>query len=110
MEVSERGFYRIFGFVPAEGRAQTREDFLETRSTRRIEFSGTSITERAIVEKTDYDHELRIPFTEWKGEVDPHCRPPRPFQGRRFGGVRRQFRPTSRSANLPSKSVKNCDN
>jgi PAS domain S-box-containing protein len=57
VEVSEE-FYRIFGFEPAEG-APTREEYLErVRPEDRLKWTG--ITERAIAEKADYDHEFRI--------------------------------------------------
>jgi PAS domain S-box-containing protein len=57
MEVSEE-FYRIFGFDPAEG-APTREEYLErVHPEDRLKWTG--ITERAIVEKADYDQEFRI--------------------------------------------------
>jgi PAS domain S-box-containing protein len=57
VEVSEE-FYRIFGFDPAEG-ALTREEYLErVHPEDRLKWTG--ITERAIVEKADYDHEFRI--------------------------------------------------
>ncbi|PYX40562.1 MAG: hypothetical protein DMG83_26445 [Acidobacteria bacterium] len=57
VEVSEE-FYRIFGFDPAEG-APTREEYLE-RVHPEDRLKWTSITERAIVEKANYDHEFRI--------------------------------------------------
>jgi PAS domain S-box-containing protein len=51
-------WYRIYGFDPAEG-APTSEEFLErVHPEDRLEWRG--ITERAIVEKADYDHEFRI--------------------------------------------------
>src|SRR6266481_4584589 len=51
-------WYRIFGFDPAEG-APTREEYLErVHPEDRLRWTG--ITEGAIVEKTDYDHEFRI--------------------------------------------------
>jgi PAS domain S-box-containing protein len=53
-----REFYRIFGFDPAEG-APTREEYLE-RIHPEDRVKWTDITERAIVEKVDYDHEFRI--------------------------------------------------
>src|SRR5712692_10434178 len=57
VEVSEE-FYRIFGFDPAEG-APTREEYLErVHPEDRLKWTG--ITERAIAEKADYDHEFRI--------------------------------------------------
>jgi PAS domain S-box-containing protein len=57
MEVSEE-FYRIYGFDPAEG-APTLEEYLErVHPEDRLKWTG--ITERAIVEKADYDHEFRI--------------------------------------------------
>jgi len=57
VEVSEE-FYRIFGFDPAEG-APTRQEYLErVHPEDRLRWTG--ITERAIVEKADYDHEFRI--------------------------------------------------
>jgi PAS domain S-box-containing protein len=57
VEVSEE-FYRIFGFDPAEG-APTREEYLErVHPEDRLKWTG--ITERAIVQKADYDHEFRI--------------------------------------------------
>ena len=57
VEVSEE-FYRILGFDPAEG-APTREEYLE-RLHPEDRLKWTGITERAIVEKADYDHEFRI--------------------------------------------------
>jgi PAS domain S-box-containing protein len=57
VEVSEE-FYRIFGFDPAEG-APTREEYLE-RVHPEDRAKWTGITERAIVEKADYDHEFRV--------------------------------------------------
>jgi len=57
VEVSEE-FYRIFGFDPSAG-APTREGYLErVHPEDRLEWTG--ITERAIVEKAEYDHEFRI--------------------------------------------------
>jgi PAS domain S-box-containing protein len=57
VEVSEE-FYRIFGFDPAEG-APTRQEYLErVHPEDRLKWTG--ITERAIVQKADYDHEFRI--------------------------------------------------
>jgi len=57
VEVSQE-FYRIFGFDPAEG-APTREEYLErVHPEDRLKWTG--ITERAIMEKADYDHEFRI--------------------------------------------------
>jgi PAS domain S-box-containing protein len=57
VEVSEE-FYRIFGFDPAGG-APTREEYLErVHPEDRLKWTG--ITERAIVERADYDHEFRI--------------------------------------------------
>jgi PAS domain S-box-containing protein len=57
VEVSEE-FYRIFGFDPAEG-APTPEEYLErVHPEDRLKWRG--MTERAIVEKADYDHEFRI--------------------------------------------------
>ena len=57
VEVSEE-FYRIGGFDPAEG-PPTREEYLErVHPEDRLKWTG--ITERAIVEKADYDHEFRI--------------------------------------------------
>jgi PAS domain S-box-containing protein len=57
VEVSEE-FYRIFGFDPAEG-APTREEYLErVHPEDRLKWTG--ITERAIAQKADYDHEFRI--------------------------------------------------
>src|SRR5713101_7184381 len=57
VEVSEE-FYRIFGFDPADG-SPTWEEFLErVHPEDRLKWTG--ITERAIVEKADYDHEFRI--------------------------------------------------
>ena len=51
-------FYRIYGFDPAQG-APTLEEFLErVHPEDRLKWKG--ITERAIVEKADYDHEFRI--------------------------------------------------
>jgi PAS domain S-box-containing protein len=56
VEVSEE-FYRIYGFDPAE--APTREEYFErVHPEDRLKWRG--ITERAIVEKADYDHEFRI--------------------------------------------------
>jgi len=57
VEVSEE-FYRIFGFDPAAG-APTREEYLE-RVHPGDRLKWMDITERAIVEKADYDHEFRI--------------------------------------------------
>jgi PAS domain S-box-containing protein len=57
VEVSEE-FYRIYGFDPAEG-APTWEEYLE-RVHPEDRLKWTSIAERAIVEKADYDHEFRI--------------------------------------------------
>jgi PAS domain S-box-containing protein len=57
VEVSEE-FYRIGSFDPAEG-APTWEEYLE-RVHPEDRFKWTGITERAIVEKADYDHEFRI--------------------------------------------------
>jgi PAS domain S-box-containing protein len=57
VEVSEE-FYRIFDFDPAEG-SPTREKYLE-RVHPEDRLKWTAITERAIVEKADYDHEFRI--------------------------------------------------
>jgi PAS domain S-box-containing protein len=57
VEVSEES-YRIYGFDPAEG-APTWEEYLErVHPEDRLKWKG--ITERAIVEKNDYDHEFRI--------------------------------------------------
>ena len=57
VEVSEE-FYRIGSFDPAEG-APTWEEYLErVHPEDRLKWTG--ITERAIVEKADYDHEFRI--------------------------------------------------
>ena len=57
VEVSEE-WYRIYGFDPAEG-APTLEKFLErVHPEDRLKWSR--ITERAIVEKADYDQEFRI--------------------------------------------------
>ncbi len=51
-------WFRIYGFDPAEG-PPTWEEFLEhVHPEDRLEWKG--ITERAIVEKADYDHEFRI--------------------------------------------------
>jgi PAS domain S-box-containing protein len=53
-------WYRICGFDPAEG-APTWEEYLErVHPEDRLKWKG--ITERAIVEKADYDHEFRILF------------------------------------------------
>jgi PAS domain S-box-containing protein len=53
-------WYRIYGFDPAEG-APTWEEYLErVHPEDRLKWKG--ITERAIVEKADYDHEFRILF------------------------------------------------
>ena len=57
VEVSEE-FYRIFGFDPAE-RAPTWEEYFE-RIHPEDRLKWKEITERAIVEKADYDHEFRI--------------------------------------------------
>src|SRR4029077_2486492 len=57
VEVSQE-FCRIFGFDPAEG-APTWEEYLE-RVHPEDRLKWTSIAERAIVEKADYDHEFRI--------------------------------------------------
>ncbi len=57
VEVSEE-FYRIFSFNPAEG-TPTWEEYLErVHPEDRLEWAGN--TERAIVAKSDYDHEFRI--------------------------------------------------
>jgi PAS domain S-box-containing protein len=57
VEVSEE-FYRIFGFDPAEG-VPTREEYLErVHPDDRLKWTAT--TERAIVERVDYDHEYRV--------------------------------------------------
>src|SRR5580704_15504537 len=51
-------WYRIYGFDPAEG-APTWEEYLErVHPEDRLKWKG--ITERAIVEKADYDQEFRI--------------------------------------------------
>jgi PAS domain S-box-containing protein len=57
VEVSEE-FYRIFGFDPAEG-SPTREEYLE-RVHPGDRLKWKAITEQAIAEKADYDHEFRI--------------------------------------------------
>jgi PAS domain S-box-containing protein len=63
VEVSEE-FYRIGGFDPAEG-PPSREEYLErVHPEDRLKWTG--ITERAIVEKADYDHEFRILFPNGK--------------------------------------------
>jgi PAS domain S-box-containing protein len=57
MRLSEE-WYRIYGFDPAEG-APTWEEYLErVHPEDRLKWKG--ITERAIVEKADYDQEFRI--------------------------------------------------
>jgi PAS domain S-box-containing protein len=57
VEVSEE-WYRIYGFDPAEG-APTLEEYSErVHPEDRLKWKGA--VERAIVEKTDYDHEFRI--------------------------------------------------
>ena len=57
VEVSEE-LYRIYGFDPSEG-APTWEEYLErVHPEDRLKWKG--ITERAIVEKADYDQEFRI--------------------------------------------------
>src|SRR6202040_3903781 len=57
VEVSEE-FYRIGSFDPAEG-APSWEEYLErVHPEDRLKWTG--ITERAIVERADYDHEFRI--------------------------------------------------
>jgi PAS domain S-box-containing protein len=57
MEISEE-FYRIYGFDPAEG-APTLAEFLErVHPEDRLKWKG--ITEWAIMEKADYDHEYRL--------------------------------------------------
>src|SRR5258708_15030447 len=57
VEVSEE-FYRIFGFDPAEG-APTRKEYLErVHPEDRLQWTG--ITEGAIVDMNEYDHEFRI--------------------------------------------------
>jgi PAS domain S-box-containing protein len=57
VEVSEE-LYRIYGFDPSEG-APTWEEYLErVHPEDRVKWKG--ITERAIVEKADYDQEFRI--------------------------------------------------
>ena len=51
-------WYRICGFDPAEG-SPTWEEYVErVHPEDRLKWTG--ITERAIVEKADYDHEFRI--------------------------------------------------
>jgi PAS domain S-box-containing protein len=51
-------WYRIYGFDPADG-SPTWEEFLErVHPEDRLEWKG--ITERAIVERADYDQEFRI--------------------------------------------------
>ena len=51
-------WYRIYGFDPAEG-SPTWEEVLErVHPEDRLEWTG--ITERAIVERADFDHEFRI--------------------------------------------------
>jgi len=63
VEISEE-FYRIYGFDPAEG-APTLAEFLErVHPEDRLKWKG--ITERAILEKADYDHEYRLLFTNGK--------------------------------------------
>src|SRR5882724_11693674 len=57
VEVSEE-FYRIFGFDPAEGAPTQKEYFERVHPEDRLKWTG--ITERAFVEKADYDHEFRI--------------------------------------------------
>jgi len=65
VEVSEE-FYRIFGFDPAE-RAPTWEEYFERiHPEDRLKWKG--ITERAIVEKADYDHEFRILLPKGKAK------------------------------------------
>jgi PAS domain S-box-containing protein len=57
VEVSEE-FYRIGGFDPAEGAPTWEQYFERVHPEDRLKWTG--ITERAIVEKADYDHEFRI--------------------------------------------------
>ncbi len=57
VEVSEE-WYRIYGFDPAEG-SPTWEEYLE-RIHPEDRLKWKDITERAIVEKADYDQEFRI--------------------------------------------------
>jgi len=57
VEVSKE-FYRIFGFDPAEG-APTWEEYLERVHPEDC-LQWKRITERAIAEKADYDHEFRL--------------------------------------------------
>jgi PAS domain S-box-containing protein len=63
MHLSEE-WYRIYGFDPAEG-APTWEEYLE-RVHPEDRLKWKSITERAIVEKTDYDHEFRLLLSNGK--------------------------------------------
>ncbi len=65
MEVSEE-FYRIYGFDPAEG-APTLEEYLE-RVHPEDRLKWKVITERAILEKADYDHEFRILLPDGKAK------------------------------------------
>src|SRR5277367_603703 len=51
-------WYRIYGFDPAEG-APTREEYLE-RVHPEDRLKCKCMSERAIVEKTDYDQEFRV--------------------------------------------------
>jgi PAS domain S-box-containing protein len=57
MHLSEE-WYRIYGFDPARG-TPTWEEYLE-RVHPEDRLQWNSISERAIVEKADYDHEFRI--------------------------------------------------
>jgi PAS domain S-box-containing protein len=56
-EVSEE-FYRIFGFDPAEGTPALEEYLERVHPEDRLKWTG--VTERAIVEKADYEHKFRI--------------------------------------------------
>jgi PAS domain S-box-containing protein len=57
VHISEE-WYRIYGFDPAEGAPTWEEYFERVHPEDRLKWKG--ITDRAIVEKADYDHEFRI--------------------------------------------------
>jgi len=102
VEVSEE-FYRIFGFDPAEG-APTREKYLQ-RLHPEDRVTWTGITERAIAEKADYDHEFRILLPNGKVKWIRTVGHP-VFPGPEIWRNSWAARLTLRSTNLPSKSVK----
>ena len=63
-EYHSEEWYRIYGFNPAPG-SPTWGEFIErVHPEDRLSWKG--ITERAIVEKADYDHEFRILFPNGK--------------------------------------------